>query len=138
MSEGVAVLDGSLFYGSVVDGPQYPGVEGYGVRGHPARFVPCLVFFHCLGCYAVEEYVFSVAEFHEAVECGAVSLGCAGLAVVLEARDVVFHEIAEGVFAGMAVEFVYEVVCGVWESCCVEAAGNAREAFDVPADAFFE
>lgn len=35
-------------------------------------------------------------------------------------------------------ELVYEVVCRVWESCCVKAADNAREALDVPADAFFE
>lgn len=136
MTKRIAVLDDVVLDRTVIDGPQDAGIEGDGVGRDTPAFKPCLIAFHGFGGDAVEHYVFLLSEFLEAVERGSIGLGSARLAVLFQFGDSALHEVEEGVFMRITVEFVDHVVGGVSQPVGIEPSADLQEALDIPADAF--
>lgn len=138
VSERISVFDDFLFHGAVVDSPENAGVERYGIGDNAAVAMPGFIRFHHVGVKAVEHYIFVFSEFLETVEGGFIGLGSPDFSVLFQFDDDVLHEVEQGVFVFVAVEFVDNVVGSVGQFVCGQFAVYSCQSFYIPVDVFLD
>lgn len=134
VAERLSILSDVFFHGAIVEGAQYPHIEGDSVRHHTSGSQPCLVGLHGLGVQGVEHNVAALSGVFEAVKGRQMRLGGAYAAGLPETDYGDFHIVEKRIFFAIAGEFVGYVVGRVGESGGFEAAEDSFQAVYIGAN----